>query len=448
MATTKNHTYNQLLATVFLAGPICQRAVFFEDKAHDNNVQRSLKKAITNGHIKIYKYPERYGTHLRDYSYLAITAAGLRYLATWGDLPWEKSLPSNVKRVSIFDGSASSSAAYMVRCGNTLNFAINAGADLTGFVLTGVPSPLPARSLTMPAPTLTGDDVMEDETAMEERGDPPCEAQETEAADAPSTTLSAIRRETAAHLKAAGFSPSLSQNNGLIFYLAKEVRAMLKQYDALAGKTTAFNHARFTGILTSPLGTYIMYHAKHGGLPWIENFETNDTRVARKFDIVCAPKSTLPPGEAYGIVLVYNAKNFGDVIKNKFDLRKQGTQIGRQFSRFYFAPLSKLGAHFVTLLVTEKLQDRQAFINSRANALYKITPNRGRYIGGFRLRQGDTYIFDGTDMDAKQIFSAIDDITAAASTPNPIQFKVLCFYWQEPFYRKLWPDVEYLWVVQ
>lgn len=420
----KNRTYSQLLATVYFTGPISPRAVFFGEHSYDSNIRKLLKKAIGDGHLKEYEYAEQYGVHWRNYSYLAITAAGLRYLAECNDFPWTKCIPGNLKRVSVFDESLPASrVAYMVRCGNTINFAANVGADLTDFVLTGVPSPLPARAHTTPAPA-PSEDV------------------------APPTSLSAIRRETAARLKAAGLPLPLKQNNGMTFYPAKEVRAMLRQYDEQNGKTTAFIYVRYTGILVTPDKPYIIYHARHGGLSWIDKFEINDIKVLKKFDTMCAPKSTLPAGEAYGLALIYNEKNFGDIINNKFGLRAEGTVIGGRFTHFHFVPLSKTGAYLANWLVTNKVEDRQAYTADRANALYGAVPNNGRYWQGFRLKAGDTYIFDGAEMEAGQIFSAIKHIKLAASSGTPIQFKVFCFRWQEPFYRKIWPDAEYLWLLE
>lgn len=447
----KNHTYNQILATVFLAGPICQRAIFFEDKPHDNNIQRFVKRAIANGHVKVYKYVEQYGPHLREYPYLAITGAGVRYLATLSEFPWREYLPRNGKRVAVFDEPLPSPrVAYMVRCGNTINFAINVGADLTDFALSGIPSQLPARTRTTSTLALSEDDIEDESEGKDTRSKKEfiCEASEAGNDNTPLTSLSAIRQETAARLKAAGLPLPFKQNNGMTFYPAKEVRAMLRQYDNQNGKTTAFIYVRYTGILVTQDKPYIIYHAKHGGLSWIDKFENNDIKILKKFDTMCAPKSTLQAGEAYGLALVYNEKNFGDIINNKFGLRKQGTAIGGQFTKFHFVPLSKMGAYLANWLVSNNAENRQAYTADRASDVCGATPNNGQYWQGFRLKVGDTYIFDGAEMEAGQIFSAIKHIETAASSDTPIQFKVFCFQWQESFYRKIWPNVGYIYLTE
>lgn len=440
-----------MLLTIYLAGAINPRALFFDGTPYCNHVRQRLQKAIQGGYVKEYSYTERYGTHLRDQTYLALTAKGIRYLSTCTDFPWLQYIPGNIKRVAVFDSPLSaSSVAYQVRCGNSINFVVNTGADLTDFVLTGVPSPLPERSLLSSAPSVNNE-YIEDERVDEEKREkeePLCGAQECGDADSPLAKLSDIRKETAARLQAAGLPLPLKQNNGMTFYPAKEVRAILDQYDELHGQTTAFTYIRYTGIFVTQDKTWLIYHAKHGGMTWIEKFENNDIRVLKKFDKMCSPKSTLLADEAYGMLLVYNEKNFGDIINNKFGLRKQGTVIAGRFTKFHFVPLSKTGAYLANWLVTYKAKERQEYIASRAYDLCGAVPNNGRYWQGFRLKAGDTYIFDGAEMEAGQIFSAIKHIKLAASSGTPIQFKVFCFRWQEPFYRKIWPDAEYLWLLE
>lgn len=338
----------------------------------------------------------------------------------------------------------------MVRCGNTINFAANIGADLTDFVLTGVPSPLPERSLLSSAPSVSNE-YIEDERVDEEKREkeePLCGAQESGDTDSPLAKLSNIWKETAARLQAAGLPLPLKQNNGMTFYPAKEVRAILDQYDELHGQTTAFTYIRYTGILVTQDKTWLIYHAKHGGMSWIEKFENNDIRVLKKFDKMCSPKSTLLADEAYGMLLVYNEKNFGDIINNKFGLRTEGQVIGGRFTHFHFVPLSKTGAYLANWLVTYKAKERQEYIASRAYDLCGAVPNRGEYWQVFRLVAGDTLIFDGAEMAARQIFNAIKYIASAAASGKPIKFKVFCFQWQESFYRKIWPDAEYLWLLE
>lgn len=439
------------MSVIFLAGAINPRALFFDSVPYDNNIRRLLQKAIREGHAKEYSYSEKYGIHWRDYPYLSLTAKGIRYLFACPDLPWLRYIPDNLKRVAVFDSSLPvSNVAYQVRCGNSINFAMNIGADLTDFVFTGVPSPLPERSLLSSAPG-ESDDYIEDENldkGKREKEDPIYGAQESGTADSPLAKLSDIRKETAARLQAAGLPLPLKQNNGMTFYPAREVRAILDQYDELHGKTTAFTYVRYTGILVTQDKPWLIYHAKHGGVSWIEKFENNDIRVLWKFDKMCAPQSTLPAGEAYGMMVVYNEKNFDDIINNKFSLRTQGTAVGGRFTHFHFVPLSKVGAYLANWLVTYKAKERQEYIASRAYDLCGAVPNNGLYWQGFRLKAGDTYIFDGSEMEAGQIFRAIKYLETAASSGTPIQFKVLCFQWQESFYRKVWPDAEYIYLTE
>lgn len=213
----------------------------------------------------------------------------------------------------------------------------------------------------------------------------------------------------------------------MTFYPAKEVRATLDQYDELHGQTTAFTYIRYTGILVTQDKTWLIYHAKHGGMTWIEKFENNDIRVLKKFDKMCSPKSTLLADEAYGMLLVYNEKNFGDIINNKFGLRTEGQVIGGMFTHFHFIPLSKTGAYLANWLVIYKAKERQEYIASRAYDLCGAVPNRGEYWQVFRLVAGDTLIFDGAEMAARQIFNATKYIASAAASGKPIKFKVFCF---------------------
>lgn len=112
-----------MLLTIYLAGAINPKALFFGDTPYCNHVRQRLQKAIQDGYVKEYSYAERYGTHLRDQAYLALTAKGIRYLSTCADFPWLQYIPGNIKRVAVFDSPLSaSSVAYQVRCGRLLMY--------------------------------------------------------------------------------------------------------------------------------------------------------------------------------------------------------------------------------------------------------------------------------------------------------------------------------------
>ena len=89
----KNRIFNKMLLTIYLADAINPSALFFDDTPYCNHVRQRLQKAIQDGYVKEYSYVEKYGTHLRDQSYLALTAKGVCYLSACADFSWLQYIP-------------------------------------------------------------------------------------------------------------------------------------------------------------------------------------------------------------------------------------------------------------------------------------------------------------------------------------------------------------------
>lgn len=438
-SVTRSGSYNALLERVFIANAPCTKALF-DASLVDRSIRKLVAKALASGHMKVYTYQEFYGVRRRSHKYVSLTAAGIRYLAAQSTLSCSPYIPTDIKRVAVFEsGSNAQTIAYSVRCSNSILFAKAANAQLSAHVYTRTASPLPQKKNNLRS-TEDIETTPEFGEAAEHHGghEARCETCEAEGDNVQFSLLADIRKETAARMDAAGQVWQQPSPQGIIFFPTQDVKALLREYDKTTKQRTDFYFVRYTGILVSPKCSFLVYHARHAGLPWVDKFEDNDIRVLRKFDLFCSPYTNVQPDGIEGIVLVYNAKNFGDIVRNKFQMREDQYAIGTKFSTLRLVPLSQMGADLVQWIVTNPKTNRIAFVNQAAHRLCEATPNGGTRSRAFRLANPEGLIFDGTEMDLKTILLAIK----AVEQDQVITFKVLCFPWQQEYYRAIWPDVE------
>lgn len=152
--------------------------------------------------------------------------------------------------------------------------------------------------------------------------------------------------------------------------------------------------------------------------------------------MLISPYPNLLPGKSYAGMIVYNEKNFCDIMKNKFNKRKPRVKFGSRYNAIYVLPLAELGGILLkNWLLAYSPSDRNTISQDIATKGYGM-----KYSRDANLRKSflflDKYgpVFIGVDMDLVSIMRANQTIQA-----NDIrEFSILCFPAQVDYYRKLW----------
>ncbi len=476
-------TYDDILARILYAG-VCDSKSLFDASLSSSTVYYHLKNALTRNHVREDEYRESYGPRKRPHSYLSITADGLSYLRDrvyrasasptqsdislpFASMPWLLCLPTNVSRVLPFSGDRHMSViAFAVRCGNSLLFAKMMDAAVSEFTLTGRVAMFEPPTITEDEPTQETEtdseaakvwwemisDYSEDVNSipdyepdviadapydLNDSFDPSVEPADDDLARNQSMSLGEIKREAVIRYAFnSGQTYSVPPHN-LYFFPSQEIKKMLMGKPEVA-KLADFSYSSYTGMLASKQMSVVLYHARHDGIGWNDRNENKDIATMRQFSLRCSPFDNFVYKNTNGAILIYNEKNFGDIISNKFNRRRKGSTLGKFFDHLYLVPLSANGAAMLKWVMFTPYTERVSYTDNIIKTKSEAKRTIDNYQQSFRLKDGDTYIFDGTDMDAKQILKAIA-VMERAGRPK---FKILCFEWQASFYRTVWPDVE------
>lgn len=454
----RQKSYVLALARLFLAGA-CTRRALFPIGISENGGFVLIDKAIKRGHISLGQYREKYGHRNLFQKYLCLTEQGANFLRSQSSVEWAKYIPQSPGSITPFPNTNSNVIALVTRSGNALLMALGAGAVPSEYLFTGTPG----HVLSMK----TGYDL--DDTQAEEGEAEPLtpdggygkseqEAEDTEEADGPpeETTLDQdgtqtkepgqrpgylpnIRRTTAINARADGLDMrTIGIDREPVYYFPRmEVKLALDQAGALGDMV----YTKSTGFLCGPTGALVLYHAKHDGFGWLNIMERRDVHGACRFSSRCSPYKNITVENVRAAILVYGAKNFGDILRNKWKKRSDGTELGKIYKAVYLIPLGPDGAQLLGAIMEGNLD---ATIERVALETYHATTNMGMMKRSFPWVVNGVNVFNGADMDYKRIsltMYALD--RQEQETGNRPGFVVLCYRWQMAFYNNLWPGVPF-----
>ena len=469
--------YAEVLKKVFLAGAV-NKVALMDEGMSEQNLYYILRKAIGNGHIGVRTYKEIYGKRNRIHKYFIITAKGIEFLRMNDDEYWCKSLP-DVKGCSVItfqNDRRQPALAFNTRCGNTMLFAKQMGAYFTDFVFTGEPDEkvitlkrsqqeqqvsdaaekwwediddvdmedfsdeeqgyileaeeaIQALGLydeEQPEATEFMDEYYEDDDAdMDALGEP---EQKRTAKSLPDIKVEAYRR-----MCSEENSEWCRESKDIIFFFAKEIKKSLLGSEEV--KFTDFAYGQYTGLLQTNEQSIILYHARHDGIGWSDRVEQKDIKTMRQFSMRCSPYDNICFGKIHGAILIYNEKNFSDIINNKWGKRKTGTSIGKTFDSMHLVPISLYGKNLMSWLLTNSTEDRLSYEDSKAEEI-GLELYKGAFSKMIRYKDGETLVVSGAEMDIKKL----GGIKMAQKKLGCFDFGVLCFRWQESYYKTLWPE--------
>lgn len=431
----RGDSYCRLLVRIFMATAVSAKALFTADLS-ESNTYYLIQKAIQNKHIRKMTYKEHSIDRMRQYHYYTITAKGIKYLAEQTTYPWLKYLPTDLTSVCIFPASRKGSeVSFATKCGDSAVFALNAGAAFSDYMFSG-------QINDVAAPETEPDTGRNDQTDWEYCDKAPDDLELADA-DKPtgikyvSKTLMQIKQEVFRQIKAEGADQQDPVASDIMFYPVREMRLRLCNNIKDAARQPDFRYGKYTGILTTPVMSVLLYHDEHDGFKWIDRMGEVDRNTLCAFGRYCTPYKNVVQGNLRAGILVSNAASFASIITDKHKKRKPNTVIGRTFNSVYLLPLSPNGAALFNWISTNPQNAKEAYADLAVSKKLDVRPNTDGRRVAFRLVSSAGYLFDGYEMDYRLILHAIN-----LKQENPrLTFKVICFAWQEEFYRKLWPDV-------
>lgn len=438
-------SYNRLLVRIFIATAVSSKALF-EAGMSESNTYYLINKAIKNRHIKDMTYREYHVDRFRPYHYYTITAKGIKYLSTQTTYPWLRYLPGDLSTVNIFPVSRKASQiAFATRCGDALIFALNAGAGVSDYIFSGETAGVSGDTeLGSECPSdlvLSDDNVVGRPDGGNDDPNKPDSDDDSIANNASykynSKTLGEIKQNVLQNVRANADEEMITGGGDTRFYPVREMKLLLYDNNRDADSRPDFRYGKYTGVFVTPIMSLLLYHDEHDGFKWIPQMSEQDLGTLCAFSRYCTVYKNAVQGNLRAGILVANAASFASIITDKHKKRKPNTVIGKTFNSVYLLPLSPNGAALLNWISTNSQSAKEAYADLAVSKKLDARPNTdGRRIA-FRLVSSAGYLFDGYEMDYRLILHAIN---LKQENPN-LTFKVICFAWQEEFYRKLWPDV-------
>ena len=183
----------------------------------------------------------------------------------------------------------------------------------------------------------------------------------------------------------------------------------------------------------------VLYHAKHDGISWARGADHRDIKIMQQFSGRYSPYNTIMKSQAFAGIVVYNEKNFADLVMNKFGKRKTGVVMGKDYNIIHALPLSHYSTEFLSRWVLPMTPaERRKYIHEGIAELYEL-----RYVTDANTRKSIAYqgdiglVADGTNMDVIQCMAQYKMYCEGALD----KLTIICFPWQETFYEKLWSNI-------
>lgn len=440
-------SYILLLYKTMMARGCSNRVLYSSDLSKSTNFYL-LKKAIDARHICRGQYKEKYGQRYVGQEFFAITGDGLTYLSKHPLLGWFKYLPSGAFKISVFDDYHSDNVAATVRSGNALLMSLSAGAIHTDYIFTKeISTPSSALKDDPQRPSVISEDDLEidpwnteEDEEVVERIAPAAQSvvvMDDETENGQRSRLDSIMQQAHREASKAKVMPPPPRGADLYYFPRAEIRARIEE----AGTKVDTRWTKIVGLLNGKKGSVVLYHARHDGISWNNTAEKMDIQTAITFSVKCAPYHNIFNGEVCAAILVYNKKNFGDILHNKWKMRSKGTTIGGWYRHVSLVPLGDDGARLLSELIDPDALRAYALETGRVMGL---TDNGGTEKRGFPLTKNGISIFNGVPMDYKEISEAMAYAKKKTSKPESnFRIGVLCYEWQQPFYEIIWPEATF-----
>lgn len=433
----------------------------------EHYMNRTIKQAIDNGHIKVKDLTVKKGKKEHKKTCFLITVNGVRFLQRTSSLFWIKDIPE-MKTFGIFSSKPSNSDLWrMARLAGTTLMCWASGAEVE-FPLFGIKRNTPAAKVDE---YLTDDDYDDLLDAMLAEWDPfgmsDNNPKDTANPDAENTSkglpatkedakekinfnLLQYLEDAAARCKKEGivclglsinnFSPRpetarmrFVDSRRMKPFLAKE-RGLSDDKDVKSGE--------YIGVLDSTLKSVILYWANSTGMQWklwskktdLRNYET------WKWSQAFADPHDLYRDRSIGIMLVRNAEDFRTVYNGTLNDKSFAPGFGAGCDKFYVVPIRYDGAIYLNWLMNVRDSEVEEEIKKRA--IHEF---------GFKLgTSGFNDVFQFDDSAGRHIGIGVYlDIMKLARMRNAPkheegEYALICFPWQQEYYSKIFPWMSFI----
>lgn len=200
-----------------------------------------------------------------------------------------------------------------------------------------------------------------------------------------------------------------------------------------------FSRTRMLGVIDSPAKSLAVYTPAPAGMAWDSRFVPAELSLMTNWDLYFSPNSHSGT-DRHAALLVRNAHEFERIYRDADGKRsgKEGDMgLGDGYGSMYLIPLGPDGApqlRFVSMRDEERTYAQ----------LKKTLEETGRYR---TVSQGSTgYCMENTGSGAETAIGYFFDIcavralTAHAEMFPGLGFEIICFRWQEDYYRRIVPE--------
>ena len=192
---------------------------------------------------------------------------------------------------------------------------------------------------------------------------------------------------------------------------------------------------RYAGIVESPLKTVFLYAGRRQGMGWSKPSVDTDVRACQAYVNLVSRYHSNRSGEKHGAMLVANAKMFEDLYKDKEGKRRKGEGFANGFHDMAIFPMTEEGVYsFVKYMAVDTREYQEDLVESAiASGLYRRNPSASNLFP--LVNSGGVRMAIGLFIDAIQIRNLI-----AAYETDKKPMGIVCYEWQQDYYRRVVPD--------
>lgn len=380
----------------------------------------------------------------RSVVYYQPTQLGINYLASQAErLPaeaqWVHALSAQTKQRRLTKDSRISGRERMARylqISASASFAAVAGCNIKSIALKRLDSDETQTAATGGGERRTceagGGNTVKGKTCEAEG----CEAGDNDTAKPQGTDLLSVIREITYHdtdLEQKGNGTIMNPGADVLYIDAYQVKDRLRKQGV---SMPVLRVGRYAGIVESPLKSVLLYVGTRRGMGWSNQAVGSDAQAYQAYNDLVSRHHSTRRGEWHGALLVENAKMFEDIYQDKMGKRGKGEVFAKGFLSMQVFPMTREGALLFEKYLTVDTSELQAeFVEAAvASGFYQ------KNLDG-DSRQFPLVNFEGVRMavglfiDAVQIRKLVK-IHERDKKPMGI----VCYAWQQDYYRRVIPD--------
>ena len=291
------------------------------------------------------------------------------------------------------------------------------------------------------------DDIVEIDLDDDSESNPISDSTEDEPSEEGSKTYVNVFREYLVEdLRQDQIELSRSVNSGeeLRFFGTSQVK--MKVLSNISGDIYVrdYDKCMFNGIVESQFKSVLMYSSYTIGFGWKMWNVRQDLRVAdlwcRSYSICKSFRPSLQFETHDGCFLFKNVRQFIDYYSDAAKVRRDGTVLGQGFKHFYGVPRNHTGVCHLNFILTNPEEIWNEKVKNRLAMTDGMIAEKNWHPNTFELLANDgwneTYFMIGTHLDVRKIQLA----KKIADVNDNRRFGVICFQWQEEYYKRLFPE--------